>query len=161
MTEGNRYHLRLLDRPAPAPKSLDNARANHPAQGVRRRPVLYISGEAHDRVLFTRIAKRWESLKLLVATNGREGPQVAVDRPLRMVVLDTRLPDVDAEALMGAIRDRAMSRSVPIVVLAHDSAPTVRARFVWAGASAYLAKPLNVAEIDQTVAMLLEVATLR
>jgi DNA-binding response OmpR family regulator len=54
-----------------------------------------------------------------------------------------------------------MPPSAPIVVLTHDGAPSERARFIWAGASACVTKPLNVVEIDETVGMLLEVAATR
>jgi hypothetical protein len=43
----------------------------------------------------------------------------------------------------------------------HDNAPSEHARFIWAGPNAYVANPLNVAEIDRRVAMLQEVAALR
>ena len=123
--------------------------------------MLYVSGDSEGRVLFTRIARRWESVKLLVVDNGEDGLDMAIKRRPRMVILDARLSDIDAEKLVAMLRERAMPPSAPIVVLAHDGAPSERARFIWAGASAYITKPLNVAEIDRTVATLLEVAGLR
>jgi len=160
VTDGDQPNLRVLERPTGVDSPADR-RAYHPSQVQRRRPALYISAEPADRVLFTRIARRWEAIKLLVAESGREGLQVAVDRRLRMIVLDARLPDVDSAALVTALRARAESREAPIIVLAHERSPSERARFIWAGARAYVAKPLDVAEIDRTVGMLLEVAAPR
>jgi DNA-binding response OmpR family regulator len=121
--------------------------------------VLYV-GDWEGRALFTRIAKRWDGVTLIFAVEGGEGLDMAVKRRPRMVVLDARLPDMDGEKLVMALRERAMPPSAPIVVLSHDGAPSERARFIWAGASAYLTKPLNVAEIDRTVGELLQVAGL-
>ncbi len=59
------------------------------------------------------------------------------------------------------LRLRVLPPETPIVVLAHDADPRQRARFVWAGASAYIVKPLDVAELDRAVIALMEVAALR
>jgi len=100
-------------------------------------------------------------MRLVVAEGGRAGLHAAIKRRLRLVVLDDQLPDVDGAALVEHLRQRALPEACPIIVLAHDGDPRQRARFVWAGASACLTKPLNVAEIDRTVMVLLEVAALR
>jgi len=157
---GNRPTLRLLSRAAPATRASPDTNVPHRANGSRRR-VLYVSGGDEARVLFLRVARRWENVKLLVAGNAEEGLALAIARRPGMVVLDAHLSDLDGEKLVMALREQALDPSTPIVVLAHDGAPGERARFIWAGASAYIAKPLNVAEIDRTVGMLLEVAALR
>ncbi len=123
--------------------------------------MLYVSGGADDQAFFARIARRWETVKLLVARSGRAGLQAVMERRLALVVVDARLPDLDATQLVGALRRRAVSPEAPIVVLADDPAPRDEARFIWAGASAFLTKPLDVAQIDDTVRRLLEVAPLR
>jgi len=123
--------------------------------------VLYIGDDAHGRAEFVRIAKRWPMVKLLVARSGREGLAVAAERRLRIVVLDARLPDVRADELVVALRRRAMTPSAPIVVVAGADAARQRARFLWAGADAYLPMPLTPPDFDHTVGMLLEAAALR
>lgn len=77
-----------------------------------------------------------------------------------MVVLDASLPGVDGADLVKHLRQRVLPCGTPIIVLGDDHAPSERARFVWAGASAYHAKPLNVAEVDDSVATLLEITAL-
>jgi DNA-binding response OmpR family regulator len=153
--------MNVQNRHRPTPSSTCSrfdARASHPAKG---RLVLYVCGGPEDRILFTRIARRWKHFKLLIAESGEEGFDIAVSRKPRVVILDSALTDMDGEKLVIALRQGAPEPAMPIVVLANDSAPRERARFVWAGATACHAKPLHVAEIDRTVAMLLEVASLR
>ena len=77
------------------------------------------------------------------------------------MVLDARLHEVDGAEIVKHLRQRVLPSHTPIVVLGHELTPTERARFLWAGASAYHARPLNVAEIDGSVAALLEIAALR
>ncbi len=120
--------------------------------------MLYIGGSDDDRVRFTRIARRWETVKLVVAHGGRDGLRLASDRRLSLVVLDASPADLDGRDLVVALRQRAISPNAPIVVLADTDGSNERARFIWAGASAYLTKPLDVAELDRTVGMLLQIA---
>ncbi len=112
-------------------------------------------------MLFARIVRRWAAVKFLVTRGGRNGLQTAIDRRPRMVVVEARLPDIDGEMLVGALRNGVMRPGEPIVVLAHDGTPGERARFLRAGATAYIAKPSGVAEFDRTVGILLEVAAWR
>jgi DNA-binding response OmpR family regulator len=100
-------------------------------------------------------------VNVVVAAGGRAGLQLAMRRRPRLVVLDADLPDVDGADMANHLRLRVLPHETPIVVLAHDADPRERARFVWSGASAYIVKPLNVAELDRAVMALMEVAALR
>jgi len=84
-----------------------------------------------------------------------------MDHHLRLVVIDDPLPDVDAVELVTHLRRRALPIETPVMILAHDPGPRDRARLMWAGASAIHTKPLNVAEVDRTLMVLTEMATLR
>jgi DNA-binding response OmpR family regulator len=142
--------------------STSPSRRWHPAAKARSDgPLLYICGDPDGRILFTRIARRWDNMKLVVADGGRTGLQVALKRRPRLVALDALLPDLDGRDLVKYLRSKVIPSQTPIIVLAHDSDPRRRAEFIWAGASAYHSKPLNVAEVDHSVATLLEVAALR
>lgn len=156
LTQEDRPRLRLLD-----PPSASNTRSRrwHPASRAHvDGPLLYICGDPEGRIVFTRIARRWESLRLVVADDGRTGLQVATKRRPRLVVLDDHLPDLDAAVLVKHLRRRVLSTESSVIVLAYDPDPRQRARFVWAGASAYFTKPLNVAEVDRSVATLLQIS---
>jgi DNA-binding response OmpR family regulator len=123
--------------------------------------VLYICGDHEGRILFSQIARRWKGLRLVVVEAGRMGVQVAKDHHLALVVIDDRLPDVDGADVVEHLRQRVLPEETPIIVLAHDADPRARARYVWAGASAYFTKPLHVADVDRAVMALMELAILR
>jgi twitching motility two-component system response regulator PilH len=159
VNDANRGGLRLLERPLSTARTPADARACHPSQ--RGRPVLYVGGEVNDRLVFTRIARRWRGVELVVADSAEEGLDIALSPKPRMVVLDSLLTDVDADEFVVALRSGAPASTVPILVLGHDKAPLVQARFLWAGASAYIAKPLLTAEVDLAVGLLLETASTR
>ena len=96
-----------------------DARTSHPARG---RLVLYVCGGPDDRILFTRIARRWKQFTLLIADSGETGFDLAVSRKPRVVILDSELSDMDGEKLVTALRERDTEPAMPIVVLANDSA---------------------------------------
>jgi CheY-like chemotaxis protein len=153
--------LHLLDDAGLTTRTGSRSDESHGAASLKRRPALYISSEADDCVLLHRIARRWATMKLLIARSGMAALRTAMGRRLGIVVLDARPPDIDGAALVVALRRQAVSPEVPIIVLGSNPSPDDEAEFIWAGASAVVTKPLNVAEIDLTVGMLLEVASLR
>jgi len=156
-----RPSLQVLDGGKSISRPQADAPVWHPSQGRRRRVVLYISGDVDHRSLFTRSAWRWAKVKLLVAKGGGAGSQMAIDWKPRMVVIDARLPDLEAQALVASLRRRTMAPDTPIVVLAHDGTPKERAQFIWAGATAYVSDIFDPVQIDRTVGMLLEISAWR
>jgi CheY-like chemotaxis protein len=145
----------------PTPVS-ERGRRLHPSSRSRgREPVLYICGDHDGRILLAQIARRWKGLQLVVVEAARTGMRIALDHHLRLVVIDDQLPDADGAALVQHLRQRVLTIETPIIVLAHDTDPRARARYVWAGASAYFTKPLHVADVDRAVMALMELAVLR
>jgi DNA-binding response OmpR family regulator len=161
-TEDDRPRLRLVGPTTGTGLSSVQSKRWHPSSRARDEgPLLYICGDRESRIIFIRIARRWESMRLVVADGWRLGLHLAAKRRPRLVVLDARMHDVDGADIVKHLRQRVLPSHTPIVVLGHELTPTERARFLWAGASAYHATPLNVAEIDGSVAALLEIAALR
>jgi PleD family two-component response regulator len=153
--QGSRPALRLVEGSKFMAGLRPGARAWHPAQGRRRGPVLYVSGETDNRMVLARAIRRREAVKLVVAGNAHAGLMAAIDRRPRMVVVEARLSDGDAEDLVRTLRKQVMPSGAPIVVMAHGGTPTERARFIWAGATTYLSGTLHEGEIDRTVGRLL------
>jgi DNA-binding response OmpR family regulator len=142
-------------------QALARSVAAHPSATRRRRLVLHVSGDQGNRILLSRIAKRWEGLRLLVVDGARAGLALAAARRPDLLVVDAHLHDAGGEETVARLRQELRPQDVPIIVLGDDPAPSARARFVWAGAGAYVTTPLDIAEIDRTVSELLEVAALR
>ena len=158
MRIGDEVNLRLLERKEPVSLLKAPGSARHPAHyHLRDRPVVCVSGLDHDDALFRDLARRWDTVRfLLVRGNGRGLQRAMVQRP-QMVVVAAHL----GEALVAALRRQTTPVPPVIVVLAHQSTARERARFVWAGASAYVSVPSSMTEIDRLVGMLQEVAAWR
>ena len=127
----------------------------------RRGPVLYISDDPESRILFTRMARRWQTVRLLLSETGRGGLRLALVRRPDVIVLDDRLPDAAGADVLGQLRHLLTTVSTPVVVIGSTTAPAHRASLLGSGAAHYLTKPLHIAELERTVGTLLELAAMR
>ena len=127
----------------------------HPSRWSRRpAPMLYVSGNEENRIVFTRLARRWEPIKVLLAKGGQQGVSFT-ERRLCLVVMDAALPDMDASLFARFLHKQCRPSIPPVLVLGHDSNSKEHARFVRAGATAYVPRPFDVARLDETVMQLL------
>jgi DNA-binding response OmpR family regulator len=121
--------------------------------------ILYFSGDADCRIAFSRIAKRWQGIDLVVTSDRARCRRIALSVKPLLILLDDHLPDCDAQALVVELRQSVRTARIPVVVLSADDDTQVR--FTRAGAAAWLTKPLNIAEVERTTLALLELAAAR
>ena len=83
--------------------------------------------------------------EVLTAKDGREGLQVMADEllTLDLLVTDVRMPEMDGEALVRAIRGAGGESELAIVVIAGTLDPAMEKRMEAAGADAVLDKALG------------------
>lgn len=122
---------------------------------------MLITSEDESRIGFTRVARRWNGVKVIVGQSGKGGMTMAQSEQPDVVVLEAHLPDVDGMHLVKLLRGASIQRNIPIVVLGVDSSGAERRRFVQAGVDEYLTRPLNFSAVDRTVLGLLELASMR
>ena len=71
--------------------------------------------------------------------------------PYPLVLLDGRMPDVDGITLAAQIRDRYGPSAHRLILLSSDHSPALAARSRDAGIHAYLLKPVQQAELLETI----------
>ncbi|RYE91659.1 MAG: response regulator, partial [Myxococcales bacterium] len=83
--------------------------------------------------------------RVVIARNGREA-LAALDREARvdLVLMDVMMPEMDGLEATRLIRQDARRARLPIVMLTAKAMPDDQQRCLEAGASDYLAKPLDV-----------------
>ena len=138
-------HARLFedDEPdaAPAPGSLaltPPSPAKHEA--ARQQLVLHIE----DQRLIEMLLSQRPSLRLLTASRGGEGLQLAQKYRPDLILLDVHLPDTSGEDVLQDLRAGQDTRDVPVVIVSADAASIKHHQLHAIGANNYLLKPFNV-----------------
>jgi CheY-like chemotaxis protein/HAMP domain-containing protein len=91
---------------------------------------------------------RARKLKVVVAASGREGIELARQRPPLGVILDVNLPDIDGWEVMERLRRSPSTRPIPVHFVSGVDAPE---RGLAMGAVGYLTKPASRAELAAAV----------
>lgn len=92
--------------------------------------------------------------------NGQEAIDFLQERVPSLLILDMSMPIVDGFAVLRMIRssDRPELATMPIIVLTALAMKGDREKCLAAGASEYLAKPVKLQQLDQTLRRILETA---
>jgi DNA-binding response OmpR family regulator len=89
---------------------------------------------------------------VMVAADGMSAIRSAQQRPPQLVMVDLGLPGGDGFTVIERIRRVARLRLVPIVVLTGKASEENRERAIKAGATAFLSKPPDGAELLRVIA---------
>jgi CheY-like chemotaxis protein len=93
-------------------------------------------------------------MKVLTATTGREAIDLIDATPdIALVLMDIMMPEMDGYQTMQVIRSRPTFRRLPIVALTAKAMKGDREKCLEAGASDYLAKPVNTEQLLSALRM--------
>ncbi len=148
---------RLLDETAlflhrvvthlPAPKQQMLERLHGGKEVLRGRKVLVVDDDARNIFALTSLLENHE-MDVLSATNGRQAIELIERTPeLSMVLMDIMMPDMDGYATMREIRLAPQFRTLPILALTAKAMKGDREKCLDAGASDYIAKPVNTDQL--------------
>jgi len=118
---------------------------------LRGRKVLVVDDDARNIFALTSLLENHE-MDVISATNGRQAIELVQRTPeLSMVLMDIMMPDMDGYETMREIRREARFRTLPILALTAKAMKGDREKCLDAGASDYIAKPVNT---DQLLSLL-------
>jgi PAS domain S-box-containing protein len=117
--------------------------------------VLCIEDNTSNLHLIQKIIARRPEIRLITATDGASGLELAREHNPDLVLLDLHLPAMRGEEVLEHLRADAQTREIPVVVVSADATPHQIERALARGATAYLAKPFDVAQLLSTMDALL------
>ncbi len=87
----------------------------------------------------------------LEATTGEEAVELALSQAPALVLMDVQLPGIDGVEALERLRQNERTASIPVLALTAQAMSGDRERFLEAGFDGYLAKPVDVGELIETV----------
>jgi CheY-like chemotaxis protein/CHASE3 domain sensor protein len=136
--------------PAERQRMLKAARAREAALEERR--ILVVEDDARNIFALANVLEP-KGAKVVVARNGREALEaLAVSRApggqaIDLVLMDIMMPEMDGLTAMREIRRQAIWKDLPIIALTAKAMKDDQEKCLAAGASDYIAKPLDVEKL--------------
>jgi CheY-like chemotaxis protein len=114
---------------------------------LRGRKVLVVDDDARNIFALTSVLENNE-VDVISATNGRHAIELIQGTPdLSMVLMDIMMPEMDGYETMREIRQKPEFRTLPILALTAKAMKGDREKCLDAGASDYIAKPVNTDQL--------------
>ncbi|MDB5650704.1 MAG: hybrid sensor histidine kinase/response regulator [Hyphomicrobiales bacterium] len=114
---------------------------------LQDRTVLLVDDDARNIFALSSVLER-RGMRVLTATTGKEAVEIVQSQPdIAIVLMDIMMPEMDGYQTMQVIRADPAFRRLPIVALTAKAMKGDREKCLEAGASDYLAKPVNTEQL--------------
>jgi CheY-like chemotaxis protein/signal transduction histidine kinase len=138
-------HRVVTDLPPEKQRMLE--RLNSSDEDLVGRTVLLVDDDARNIFALSSVLER-RGMRVLTATTGNEAIKLIQSNPdIAIVLIDIMMPEMDGYQTMEQIRKNPKFRRLPIVALTAKAMKGDREKCLDAGASDYLAKPVNTEQL--------------
>jgi CheY-like chemotaxis protein/signal transduction histidine kinase len=144
-------HRVVSDLPPEKQNMLD--RLHRSDEALVGRKVLVVDDDVRNIFALSSVLER-RGMSVLMAGTGREAIATIESTPdLGIVLMDIMLPEMDGYETMQVIRQNPLFRRLPIIALTAKAMKGDREKCLQAGASEYLAKPVNTEQLLSSLRM--------
>ena len=116
-------------------------------QDRQRRILVVEDNELNRDMLSRRLGKK--GFEVLLATDGREGVELARTGAPDLILMDMRLPDLDGWHVTQLLKEDPATRGIPVIALTAHAADRDRQTALEAGCDDFETKPV---ELDRLLA---------
>jgi DNA-binding response OmpR family regulator len=113
--------------------------------------LVLIADDDLDIVRFVALNLRLEGFEVVVATDGQDALDKALDLGPSLIVLDTMMPRMDGYEVCVRLRDQRPEAQIPVIMLTAKSLAADRAMAFTAGADDWVTKPFDPADLVSKV----------
>jgi CheY-like chemotaxis protein/signal transduction histidine kinase len=144
-------HRVIADLPASKQKMIEALHeSDEPLSG---RKVLVVDDDIRNIFALNSLLER-HHMEVITATNGQEAIKLVESTDdLSLVLMDVMMPEMDGYETMRRIRNNHRFRLLPIIALTAKAMKGDREKCLQAGASDYVAKPVNTDQLLSLVRM--------
>jgi HAMP domain-containing protein/CheY-like chemotaxis protein/signal transduction histidine kinase len=116
-------------------------------EALANRKILIVDDDVRNIFALTGLLERHQ-MQVLSASNGREAVDILEKTSdVSMVLMDIMMPEMDGYATMKVIRSEPKHKLLPIIALTAKAMKGDREKCLEAGASDYIAKPVNTDQL--------------
>ena len=138
-------HRVVTDLPAEKQRMLERLTTSD--EDLVDRTVLLVDDDARNIFALSSVLER-RGMRVLTATTGNEAIKLIESHAgIAIVLMDIMMPEMDGYQTMEEIRKNANFRRLPIIALTAKAMKGDREKCLDAGASDYLAKPVNTEQL--------------
>jgi CheY-like chemotaxis protein len=144
-------HRVVSDLPAEKQRMLERLHSSD--EDLLGRTVLLVDDDARNIFALSSLLER-RGMQVLTATTGREAIDLVASNPsIALVLMDIMMPEMDGYETIQNIRENPQHRRLPIIALTAKAMKGDREKCLEAGASDYLAKPVNTEQLLSALRM--------
>jgi HAMP domain-containing protein/CheY-like chemotaxis protein/signal transduction histidine kinase len=144
-------HRVIGDLPVEKQSMLD--RLHRSDEALIKRKVLVVDDDVRNIFALSSVLER-RGMTVLTAGTGREAISTLESTPdVAIVLMDIMMPEMDGYETMQVIRQNPAFRRLPIIALTAKAMKGDREKCLEAGASEYLAKPVNTEQLLSALRM--------
>ena len=105
--------------------------------------ILYVEDNPDNVYMLTRRLKK-KGFELIIAGDGQEGIDKAIEENPDLILMDLSLPTMDGWTATAEIKKIEGVKDIPIIALSAHAMPELRDRAIKAGCSDYDTKPVDI-----------------
>tara|TARA_B100000287_G_scaffold332791_1_gene317865 strand:+ start:2750 stop:3121 length:372 start_codon:yes stop_codon:yes gene_type:complete len=105
--------------------------------------ILYVEDNPDNVYMLTRRLKK-KGFELIIAGDGQEGIDKAIEESPDLILMDLSLPTMDGWTATAEIKKIEGIKDIPIIALSAHAMPEHRDRAIKAGCSDYDTKPVDI-----------------
>ena len=117
--------------------------------------ILYVEDNPDNVYMLTRRLKK-KGFELIIAGDGQEGIDKAIEESPDLILMDLSLPTMDGWTATAEIKKIEEVKDIPIIALSAHAMPEHRDRAIKAGCSDYDTKPVDIKRLLSKIAQYIE-----
>ena len=117
--------------------------------------ILYVEDNPDNVYMLTRRLKK-KGFELIIAGDGQEGIDKAVEENPDLILMDLSLPTMDGWTATAKIKEMEQVKDIPIIALSAHAMPEHRDRALKAGCSDYDTKPVDIKRLLSKIGQYIE-----
>ena len=117
--------------------------------------ILYVEDNPDNVYMLSRRLKK-KGFELIIAGDGQEGIDKAIEEKPDLILMDLSLPTMDGWTATAEIKKIEEVKDIPIIALSAHAMPEHRDRAIKAGCSDYDTKPVDIKRLLSKMAQYIE-----